>query len=697
MKLSQKSIALLGAGLCLGLVAGSTVGVQAAEPLGGFFAVLNTQSNNSDSPKSVIFYDTDEIASGAASPLFSVNIPGDRYGASSYNRDEPSTLAVDPATGDIYVLAFDSGNPDVVDFTSAAVDSPDDNDGDWDLFKIDFGLVYDHWSSNFEGTTVTRIPDIDLITGPDFTQVSGRAPNVTAGAPAGGFDDYITYNATPRYNLGPGFGLQFDSVSGPHSNTFQLADSVTKIGEIKRNTGDGSFYNPELMFIDQDTLLLIDNSDGSTDTAETDHEYRLIERVATTPGFADDSVKDHLDGGFNNGVSVAQPFGSTESWNSTRIGKVNLDFAETSEGSGVFEPIGNSEVESGDYYDNGAGVRGFWVTESDSTGPDAAFPNARGDSVAFYDIDAQAYRPLSGSIQIGGGGTTFTLDNDPFNDDTMEDVEGTMVPVSLNDGQADNIFVDSDTGDIIIVESGFGDGGAGITPADTEPGILRLTVSSYDDNGSIVLGAWSEKTFLDPDKNDGGNIDPDTGEPFVAFGGYSTYDSENDLVYFFNPGGPAEYNFGTNGVDDGGPDIDGSNPGSDDVDAGFQMDILVLDINTGVTTSTQNVDESVGFLNAFGDFTEFFSLEEPAPLLAGDYNADGTVNAIDYAVWRDAFDNGGSLVNNETASPGVVDEADYTAWANNFGATAGAASAVPEPGAVVLAGLALAGLVGRRR
>jgi hypothetical protein len=81
----------------------------------------------------------------------------------------------------------------------------------------------------------------------------------------------------------------------------------------------------------------------------------------------------------------------------------------------------------------------------------------------------------------------------------------------------------------------------------------------------------------------------------------------------------------------------------------------------------------------------------------GDYNKNGIVDAGDYVIWR----NGGPL-QNEVASIGTVDQADYDAWKARFGNTSGSGSslgagaAVPEPGsfALVIVGFAL-GLVGR--
>lgn len=74
--------------------------------------------------------------------------------------------------------------------------------------------------------------------------------------------------------------------------------------------------------------------------------------------------------------------------------------------------------------------------------------------------------------------------------------------------------------------------------------------------------------------------------------------------------------------------------------------------------------------------------------LPGDYNGDGSVDAIDYTVWRD----GGSPDSSQ---------AGYDLWANNYGnsvPSSSAGNAVPEPVSAALAALAAAaGFVGCRR
>jgi autotransporter-associated beta strand protein len=76
-------------------------------------------------------------------------------------------------------------------------------------------------------------------------------------------------------------------------------------------------------------------------------------------------------------------------------------------------------------------------------------------------------------------------------------------------------------------------------------------------------------------------------------------------------------------------------------------------------------------------------------LLAGDYNGNGTVDAADYVLWRDALGTNTQLQNEGPGvTPGMVTQEDYTTWRTNFGRTAGSgaglSASVPEPGTFVL-------------
>ncbi|MGL4514271.1 MAG: dockerin type I repeat-containing protein [Lacipirellulaceae bacterium] len=86
---------------------------------------------------------------------------------------------------------------------------------------------------------------------------------------------------------------------------------------------------------------------------------------------------------------------------------------------------------------------------------------------------------------------------------------------------------------------------------------------------------------------------------------------------------------------------------------------------------------------------------EPIVALTGDYNGDGAVNAADYTVWRDTLNSTTNLAadgNND----GSVNAADYNVWVANYGAGS-TATAVPEPGALVLVAAASAFVCSTRR
>ncbi len=90
------------------------------------------------------------------------------------------------------------------------------------------------------------------------------------------------------------------------------------------------------------------------------------------------------------------------------------------------------------------------------------------------------------------------------------------------------------------------------------------------------------------------------------------------------------------------------------------------------------------------------------PALPGDYNNDGSVDAADYVVWRDAVGTNVSLTN-EAATPGFADVEDYAVWKHYYGrrlASVALSVAVPEPASVVgllISGLASLFFASRRR
>jgi hypothetical protein len=73
------------------------------------------------------------------------------------------------------------------------------------------------------------------------------------------------------------------------------------------------------------------------------------------------------------------------------------------------------------------------------------------------------------------------------------------------------------------------------------------------------------------------------------------------------------------------------------------------------------------------------------PSITGDYNGNGTVDAADYAVWRNMLGQTGPGLGADGNGDDAIDKFDYDVWRTNFGRTSGSGStdalnfAVPEP------------------
>jgi hypothetical protein len=108
----------------------------------------------------------------------------------------------------------------------------------------------------------------------------------------------------------------------------------------------------------------------------------------------------------------------------------------------------------------------------------------------------------------------------------------------------------------------------------------------------------------------------------------------------------------------------------------------------------------IGLIDEEGFYFENRSVAQSQPfrfVLPGDFNADGTVDAADYIVWRKTLGSTTDLRANGDdtgASAGVIDQADFDFWKARFGNTLPAGSgsaqrAVPEPSSIVLCVVAI--------
>lgn len=127
-------------------------------------------------------------------------------------------------------------------------------------------------------------------------------------------------------------------------------------------------------------------------------------------------------------------------------------------------------------------------------------------------------------------------------------------------------------------------------------------------------------------------------------------------------------------------------PGVDYAGSGIDFDVLKWDGEVW-SPLAHSFDALTGLaeIPSWSAGSATLALVQPSnDSLPGDFNHDGTVDAIDYTVWRDGLGN-------------EHDEDDYLKWKSHFGQSQGggsmnlATSAVPEPGAAFAAGLALLG------
>ncbi|MEM1446860.1 MAG: PEP-CTERM sorting domain-containing protein [Planctomycetota bacterium] len=583
----------------------------AAQPTGGFIVGLDYEgeAERTDSAASVVIFDIDDLSA----PLFSVVLGYESNDTGSYYED-PAALTVDPATGNIYVAAFDGGDPGTV---NTLFNGQEDTSGDLDLYKIDFANVYNEWANNANGSYVRYSPE-----------------------------------AVPTDDL-------FGDPVFVDNNLQVLPGAVTKIGEVASSrafaASTAAIFEKSLEFIDEDTLVFLDD-DTTQDTdnvAANDHEIRIFKRGTSAPTY---------DAGTNEGGFAS---GTTENWTSTIVGRVNLD--SQPDGSGGFEPSQSNPENFAAYRDPTTGITGVWISESDggsnqpNDGPDGIPGTAddffTGDDVAFFEIVNENGTAGNGyrDLQFFGASTTtpvITVDDNPVSDEFT------------NDGANDRIHVDPATGRLLIVESGFFD------EPRTEPSVIEVNFTSYDDNGNISLPEFPYAiTEL------AGNLPGDDDGTVVTDGRSTVFDYANNDVYFF----------------------DRDNPGAG---GSFVADWWKLDLDTGETTLVATDADNLILFDQ-GDHFEFFFLEDAIAGLLGDFNGNGSVEQNDLNLvlsnWgqtRTFEDPGGTVF-----STAIVDQEELNLVLGEWGSTSAPSFegfSVPEPGALaVLGGLALAGL--RRR
>ena len=136
--------------------------------------------------------------------------------------------------------------------------------------------------------------------------------------------------------------------------------------------------------------------------------------------------------------------------------------------------------------------------------------------------------------------------------------------------------------------------------------------------------------------------------------------------------------------------VDGFSPSSDVAILTTTGGIVDNSLSLSLTGSGQGAFTGVGVVG------NNLVLQVGSVTLDGDYNSDGVVNAADYTLWADNLGTNNPLANDTIG--GLITEAHYLQWKNNFGnaQSSGSGAAVPEPVSLVLLLLGVIGCCGAR-
>ena len=139
--------------------------------------------------------------------------------------------------------------------------------------------------------------------------------------------------------------------------------------------------------------------------------------------------------------------------------------------------------------------------------------------------------------------------------------------------------------------------------------------------------------------------------------------------------------------------VDGFSPSSDVAILTTTGGIVDNSLSLSLTGSGQGAFTGVGVVG------NNLVLQVGGATLGGDYNSDGVVNAADYTLWADNLGTNNPLANDTIG--GLITEAHYLQWKNNFGnaQSSGSGAAVPEPVSLVLSlvGVLFCSASGRQR
>jgi hypothetical protein len=210
------------------------------------------------------------------------------------------------------------------------------------------------------------------------------------------------------------------------------------------------------------------------------------------------------------------------------------------------------------------------------------------------------------------------------------------------------------------------DGDGYHTPIGADP-VPKLEVRQYQWVDSENWGRWAVLNNADADPEDEHHYLDLTNEQTAAQG------ARLDLTIT----GPDQYELR----------IDPLGPGATHVETGTMLSAgMPVD---WIEFTFFNTLSDPGFPTDF--YIRSLEITGPAPAATGDFDNDGDADGADLLAWQRGvgMTTGATRAQGDANADGDVDAADLTVWKSDFGASAVAAHAIPEPAPLLLAAIAL--------
>jgi len=312
--------------------------------------------------------------------------------------------------------------------------------------------------------------------------------------------------------------------------------------------------------------------------------------------------------------------------------------------------------------------------------------NINGGTVTFRTINLASHASNPGKIVMGGD-VTFTPSTLGVSGTAVIQSTGSLAQAgSLDLGAASRTFTISDGAPLVDVSIQTAITGAGGFTKDGA-GALQFTGSNTYSGGTVVM-AGSLSVSGASAKLGTGNVTVQgtaAGTALTIQGGVSN--AINDGAMLSLAGG------GAAGVAD---------QGYANLASGVNEIVHALSLNGVLQIAGSYGATGSGAANISDEYFKGAGIISVISL-AGDFNANGVVDMADYVLWRENVGQAAGTLANDTTG-GIVGNSQYNLWRANFGNVMGSGSgsqfsgaAVPEPTAIGLMLVSLAGFVSRRR